>query len=91
MPILTIRLSAELHERFLAECDKRDIKPSELGRKAIETIVDHFVDAGSPIMTQIARLPARKVVKGVRGFTWDNSGDTVGHETGSRFKTKREK
>lgn len=44
MPILTIRLPAELHERFLAECEKREIKPSEFGRRAIEAFVDHWMD-----------------------------------------------
>lgn len=79
MPVLTIRLPTELHERFLAECEKREIKPSEFGRRAIEAIVDRMGDepatrsfvipAGSSVSVVIPkRLPPQ-----VRGFAIDGS------------------
>ena len=88
MPILTIRLPAELHERFLAECEKRDIKPSEFGRKAIEAIVDHMGELPSaPVITQSERLrELRTVVPDVRGFTMD--GSPIPSDRGSRLKTR---
>lgn len=46
MGILTIRLPSELHVRFNEECDKRDIRASELGRQAIELICQRMVDDG---------------------------------------------
>lgn len=45
MPILTIRLPAELHQRFLAACEAREVTPSEFGRRAVEAIVDGLESA----------------------------------------------
>lgn len=77
MPILTIRLPTELHASFIEECERRELKPGELGRKAIELICQRMVDqsAGeqpSPMsdaqrfVSTRSRLPA--VEPRVRGF-----------------------
>ena len=82
MPVLTIRLPAELHERFLAECEKRDIKASELGRKAIEAIVDRMIDQAAvgpktePLDERLYNRPMlvpKRLPPGVRGYALDGS------------------
>lgn len=42
MPSITFRLSPTLHERFVQECEKRDISPSEFMRKAVEAMMDRM-------------------------------------------------
>jgi hypothetical protein len=43
MPSITFRITPELHERFLAECERRDTKPSELLRQMVQMAVDHMI------------------------------------------------
>lgn len=45
MPSVTFRLPPTLHERFLAHCEAKDIRPSELLRQAVETFIDRTDDA----------------------------------------------
>lgn len=73
MPVLTIRLSTELHERFTAECLKRDTTPSELGRRAIEAIVDHMIDQPMTSLQIVKQAHRRLISSGVRGFALDGS------------------
>jgi len=44
MPSVTFRLAPTLHERFLAYCEAKDTKPSEILREAIERFIDHKDD-----------------------------------------------
>lgn len=94
MPILTIRLPAELHERFLAECEKREIKPSEFGRRAIEAFVDHWMDERPvndpsrqmqvPVKLPPSTAQAQASPPGIRGFTRD--GEPIRTTRASRLK-----
>ncbi len=45
MPSVTFRLPPSLHERFLAHCEAKDVRPSEFLRQAIETFLDRVDDA----------------------------------------------
>lgn len=42
MPSVTTRFPPPLHERFLQECERRDISPSDFIRKAVEAMMDHI-------------------------------------------------
>lgn len=53
MPILSIRISAELHKRFLAECERRDLKPAEF-----QAIVDRMAEAD---LTVTPRAPVKQI------------------------------
>lgn len=80
MPVISIRVSAELHERFLAECEKRDIRPGELGRRALEAITDQMIDAARAKIARVDPVAhaGKHVVRGsasrIRGFATDGSG-----------------
>jgi len=94
MPVLTIRLPAELHERFLAECEKRDTSPSEFGRKAIEAIIDHMPNRPSPQYRQettVLAAPHKQQAAGIRGFTMDGEPIYDGAARPNPKKGKNEK
>lgn len=40
MPTVQSRFSPQLHERFIAECEKRGTTPSKLIRLAVEALMD---------------------------------------------------
>ena len=40
MPSVTFRLPPTLHERFVAYCEAKDVRPSELLRLAVERFID---------------------------------------------------
>lgn len=42
MPTVQVRFAPPLHERFVQECEKRDISPSEFIRRAVEAMMDHI-------------------------------------------------
>ena len=42
MPTVQVRMAPPLHERFLQECERRDISPSDFIRQAVELMMDHI-------------------------------------------------
>ena len=90
MPILGLRLSPDLHERFIAECERRDEKPCDVGRRLIEAYADHSADTPmnrTGLNSQIAHLPKRAAQPGIRGFALD--GSTLTPNLGERIKVAK--
>lgn len=57
MPTVQVRFAPPLHERFVQECDRRDINPSEFIRRAVEAMMDH-IDTPKET-TRAAHVPMR--------------------------------
>lgn len=63
MPSITTRFPPPLHERFIAECERREISPSDFIRKAVEAMMDH-IDTPGPAMER-PRLVTPSVIEAV--------------------------
>jgi len=85
MPAVQIRLSPELHESLIAECERRDISIADITRRFYESLVDRSLSTPTPgLARQVAALPRRKAVTGIRGFALD--GSPISHDTRARPK-----
>lgn len=87
MPTIQARVAPVLHERFLAHCEERGLKPADVIREAIERIVDHLDD------TQMnGAVPALKIANRIAptdgpkpiGFTF--AGEPVYASASPRLK-----
>lgn len=88
MPVIATRISAELHEAFLAQCGKRDLKPSDFIRKLIEGVTERMID--KPVEDENLGYHGTKArdraAASVRGFAATDGTPLV--KMASRLKTK---
>lgn len=70
MPVLSIRIAPALHERLMAHCDEKDIRPADLVRDFLARIVDHADDhANKSTPASIPQTqPTPKKPNGVMGI-----------------------
>lgn len=101
MPILSVRISSDLHEQFVKLCEKRDTTATDLLRLAIEAFVDRAMEPNQPtplreaqaFVTDISRRAAAPK-SGVRGFAALSGEELPKHRgpietVGKRDKTAR--
>lgn len=82
MPILSIRVPAELHESFVTQCERRGLAVPEVHRRAIEAITEHMARADLtasivPVITD--RTAPKRLDPAIRGFATDGSGALKPH------------